>query len=141
MIRLTKYHDHIVNLQGLTYTSDKENKCISSVSHQIVINSSNSFMRKLNYIFKHINVSMVFLILKILFQVSLLLEYCCKGELRSFLIRHRLEIEKSLTLYINSGFFESTKSKSARNVILDVKILYRWVYQVYDRFTYKLKYL
>ena len=33
MIRLTKYHDHIVNLQGLTYTSDKGNKCISSVSN------------------------------------------------------------------------------------------------------------
>ena len=33
MIQLTKYHDHIVNLQGLTCTMDKENKCITSVSN------------------------------------------------------------------------------------------------------------
>ena len=86
-------------------------------------------------------VSMASVILEILFQISLLLEYCCKGDLRSFLIRHRLEIEKSLTLYMNSGFFESTKSKSARNVILDVKILYRLVYQVYIHFAYDFIYL
>ena len=31
MIQLTKYHDHIVNLQGVTYTKDKESNIITSV--------------------------------------------------------------------------------------------------------------
>ena len=43
MIRLTKYHDHIVNLQGLTYTTDKENKCVETVSNLTVRNSLNTF--------------------------------------------------------------------------------------------------
>ena len=51
MIRLTKYHDHIVNLQGLTYTTDKENKCVAAVSNLIIFNSSNSFIGEIYYIF------------------------------------------------------------------------------------------
>ena len=31
MIQLTEYHDHIVNLQGITYTIDKEENTIRSV--------------------------------------------------------------------------------------------------------------
>ena len=31
MIQLTKYHDHIVNLQGVTYTKDTESNIITSV--------------------------------------------------------------------------------------------------------------
>ena len=36
MIQLTKYHDHIVNLQGLTYTVDERSVEISSVRRQSI---------------------------------------------------------------------------------------------------------
>ena len=31
MLRLKRYHDHIVNLQGITYRLDEDGKSISSV--------------------------------------------------------------------------------------------------------------
>ena len=31
MLRLKRYHDHIVNLQGIIYKLDEDGKCISSV--------------------------------------------------------------------------------------------------------------
>ena len=37
MIQLVKYHDHIVNLQGITYTLDDDTKNISSVIHNYII--------------------------------------------------------------------------------------------------------
>ena len=60
-------------------------------------------------------------------QVALLLEYCSKGDLKSYLIHHREEIEKELIHFSNSGFTPSTTSS---RVTFDVKLLHRWVYQV-----------
>ena len=65
-----------------------------------------------------------------LFQVSLLLEYCCNGDLKSFLIKHKNEIEKLLLQFDNFGWMDDTSSKNLTTFSLDARMLHRWVYQV-----------
>ena len=69
-------------------------------------------------------------ILMINFQCSLILEYCAKGNLRSFLIDHRQEFEKSLEYYEKNNFLELLLSFQTSGVSHDVSLLYRWLYQV-----------
>ena len=66
----------------------------------------------------------------IFFQVSLLLEYCSKGDLKSFLVEHREEFQDALTEYHNTGFCNDNISKNSADPVLDVKILYQWGFQV-----------
>ena len=67
----------------------------------------------------------------IYFQVSLLLEYCSNGDLKSYLIQNREEIENALMDFKDHGFEPSfSRGDSASNNILDIKMILRWVYQV-----------
>ena len=63
-------------------------------------------------------------------QVSLLLEYCSKGDLKSFLVDHRKEFYDSLNEFHNAETLNQKSSKSSGNPILDIKILHRWIFQV-----------
>ena len=63
-------------------------------------------------------------------QVSLLLEYCSKGDLKSFLVDHRKEFHDSLNEFYKTGFTNKSIPKSSANQILDIRILLRWVFQV-----------
>ena len=62
--------------------------------------------------------------------MSLLLEYCCNGDLKSFLIKHKDQIEKLLLQFDNFGWMDNTASKNLKEFSLDARILHRWVYQV-----------
>ena len=66
----------------------------------------------------------------IFIQVSLLLEYCSKGDLKSFLVDHRKEFHDSLNEFYKTGFTNKSIPKSSANQILDIRILLRWVFQV-----------
>ena len=63
-------------------------------------------------------------------QVSLLLEYCSKGDLKSFLVDHRKEFNDSLNDFQKTGVSNKSIPKSSVNQVLDIKILHRWAFQV-----------
>ena len=70
--------------------------------------------------------------------MSLILEYCSKGDMRSYLIHHRKEFQKSLSNFDNNGTLEYIPVSTPTAIHHDVRLLYRWTYQV--RKYYILKY-
>ena len=63
-------------------------------------------------------------------QIELILEFCSKGDLRSYLANHRLEFEKSLQYYCQRGVSEEIAVTNADEIPNDIRLLYRWTYQV-----------
>ena len=64
------------------------------------------------------------------FQVSLLLEYCSKGDLNSFLNKHRTEFEDSLMHFQYTGGIKLGLSTNSTSTPSDIRLLYRWMFQV-----------
>ena len=65
--------------------------------------------------------------------MSLILEYCSKGDLKTFLIENRKEIEKHLSEFYETGSIPHSEMKNSQKPMdyyLDVLMLYRWVFQV-----------
>ena len=66
------------------------------------------------------------------YQFSLLLEYCSRGTLRSYLIDHQFEFGNALQHYDMYGRLDyprPTESRNRSGIPHDVKMLYRWSYQ------------
>ena len=66
------------------------------------------------------------------FQFSLLLEYCSRGTLRSYLIDHQFEFGKALEHYDMYGRLDypnPSESKKRSGIPHNIKMLYRWSYQ------------
>ena len=64
-------------------------------------------------------------------KIALILEYCSRGDLRSYLIKNRHDFEKSLNgVYLHK--MVDIKSSTSNSCIHDVNVLYRWTYQVSD---------
>ena len=64
---------------------------------------------------------------RLLFQFALMLEYCSKGNLRSYLIDHEEDFKKSLKYVTEKGYLEPfTKHEIQHNV----KQLCLWACQV-----------
>ena len=62
-------------------------------------------------------------------KIALILEYCSRGDLRSYLIKNRHDLENSLNgVYLHK--MGDTKSSKSDSFIHDVNVLYRWTYQV-----------
>ena len=64
-----------------------------------------------------------------LLQFSLLLEYCSKGNLRSYLIDHQVEFRSTLTFYMNNHAIEMAPNH-ASTPHHDITLLYAWCHQV-----------
>ena len=90
--------------------------------------------RSLDSVNENVNILKYYLqLLSIYFQVSLILEYCSKGDLKTFLIENRKDIEKHLNEFYKTGSISHSEMKISKKPIdyyLDVSILYRWVFQV-----------
>ena len=65
----------------------------------------------------------------ILTKVALILEYCSRGDLRTYLIKNRHDFEKSLN-GVHLHKIVDTKLLAWNRCIHDVNVLYRWTYQV-----------
>ena len=63
------------------------------------------------------------------FQFSLMLEFCPKGNLRSYLIDHDKEFKRSLKYYHDKGYI--TEEKQLKDTVIhDIKMLCFWACQV-----------
>ena len=63
-------------------------------------------------------------------QISLILEYCARGNLRAYLIDHESEFMRSLKYYKENDFVEPLKISEVEDTSNDVFLLHRWSYQV-----------
>ena len=63
-------------------------------------------------------------------QISLILEYCSRGNLRAYLIDHESEFMSSLKYYKDNDFVEPLKISEVEDTSNDVFLLHRWSYQV-----------
>ena len=63
-------------------------------------------------------------------QCSLLLEYCSKLNLRSYLIDHETEFKKSLEYFENNRCLDPLATPHGGVTANDLIWLYRWTYQV-----------
>ena len=63
-------------------------------------------------------------------QISLILEYCARGNLRAYLIDHESEFMSSLKYYKENDFIEPLKISDVEDTPNDVFLLHRWSYQV-----------
>ena len=66
----------------------------------------------------------------IFFQCSLILEYCSKGDLRSYLINHEKEFNKSLEFYQMNKCLATVEKDVSDTKSHNVALLCQWVYQV-----------
>ena len=62
--------------------------------------------------------------------MSLILEYCSRGNLRAYLIAHESEFLSSLKYYKENDCVEPLKISEVEDTSNDVFLLYRWSYQV-----------
>ena len=65
------------------------------------------------------------------FQCSLILEYCAKGDLRSYLIAHKPAFLQSLEQYEYKENLDTIFPNSDDRDVHDARLLYRWIFQVY----------
>ena len=63
-------------------------------------------------------------------QIELILEFCSKGDLRSYLANHRFEFKKALQCYCQTGVIEASVVTNTQEIPHDIRLLYRWTYQV-----------
>lgn len=63
-------------------------------------------------------------------QFSLLLEYCSRGELRQYLVKHRVEFEISFKEYNETGKTKQFASIDVTGAPSDMILLYIWGFQV-----------
>ena len=62
--------------------------------------------------------------------MSLLLEYCSKGNLRKYLINNRTGFENSLDDYNDTGRVENIGPSDIDGLRSSITILYKWAFQV-----------
>ena len=58
------------------------------------------------------------------------MEYCSKGDLKSFLTEHQKEFNDSLKNFNKMGLVYKDKSRTSAYPNLDMEILHRWIFQV-----------
>ena len=63
-------------------------------------------------------------------QISLILEYCSKGNLRAYLVDHESEFMNSLKYFKENDCVEPLQNSEIGNASNDVFLLHRWSYQV-----------
>ena len=63
--------------------------------------------------------------------MSLLLEYCSKGNLRKYLINNRTGFEKSLNDYNDTGRVENIGPSDIDGLRSNIVLLYKWAFEVY----------
>ena len=66
----------------------------------------------------------------ILQQISLLLEFCSKGDINSYLCQYRQEFRHSLSVFDERKIISELTTSSKGAVPHDIRLLYRWTYQV-----------
>ena len=123
MLRIGSYHDYIVNLQGLIYNNDEGGNEIPEVSIKMMV--IQNVHRKMNVSNKN-NIIDFISLFSILKKVALILEYCSKGDMKSYLIKNRQDFEQSL----DNVYHNKRAESHPLTPFHDVALLYRWTYQV-----------
>ena len=126
MLQIGAYHVHIVNLQGVIVKIDMLHNMISSVGHIVLHLIIYPCRYNKMYCAKQFdNRYQIFL-----FQVSLLLEYCSKGNLKSFLVENRKQFSESLENFSKIGMASLEVPLKVEYPSVDIHFLYFWTFQV-----------